>query len=158
MDYNIKFVIFLSHDIYIFKFKITWGLNCHMAAAICMEASMLLSQDEACKFLVRSEMISYHSVNGNSFFFQQFCPKKGWKGITLTTSLYNLSQKSCFFSGGKKIGYVNVAFNFGHVWPCLVILGMILMINVAHLSAMFPLSRLKYCFLCLQGNFKLSSW
>ena len=29
---------------------------------------MLPSQDEACKFLVRWEMISYHSVNGNSFF------------------------------------------------------------------------------------------
>ena len=29
---------------------------------------MLSSQDEARKFLVRSEMISYHSVNGNSFF------------------------------------------------------------------------------------------
>ena len=107
---------------------------------------MLSSQDEACKFLVRSEMISYHSVNGNSFFFQQFCPKKGWKGITLTTSLYNLSQKSCFFFfGGKNFGFVNVACkfgNFGHVWPCLVILGMI-MINVAYLSViMFPRSRL----------------
>ena len=56
---------------------------------------MLSLQDEACKFLVRSEMISYHRVNAN--FFQQFCQKKAWKGITLTTSLNNLSQKSCFF-------------------------------------------------------------
>ena len=38
MDYDIKFVIFVSLNIYIFKFQITWGLNYHMAAAICMEA------------------------------------------------------------------------------------------------------------------------
>ena len=38
MHYDIKFVIFLSHNIYIFKFQITWGLNYHMASAICMEA------------------------------------------------------------------------------------------------------------------------
>ena len=50
------------------------------------------------------------------------------------------------------LGNVNVACNFGHVWPCLVILGMV-MINVAYLSVMFPLSRLKYCFWCLQGKF-----
>ena len=115
---------------------------------------MLSSQDEACKFLVRSEMIS-HSVNGNSFFFQQFFPKKGWKGITFTTSLNDLSQKSCFFFRGKNFGYLNVACNFGnfgHVWPCFVILG-IIKINVAYLSVMFSLSRLKYCFWCLQGKF-----
>ena len=113
---------------------------------------MLSSQDEACKFLVRSEMISYHSVNGN-FFFEQFCPKKGWKGITLTTSLNNLSQKSCFFFRGKNFGYFNVACNFGNFGhACFAILGMI-MINVAYLSVMFSLSRLKYCFWYLRGKF-----
>ena len=81
---------------------------------------MLSSQDEACKFLVRWEMISYHSVNGSSFFFffQQFLTKKGWKGITFTTSLNDLSQKSCFFfSEGKILGIL--------MWRViLVILGM----------------------------------
>ena len=38
---------------------------------------MLSSQDEACKFLVRSEMISYHSVNGNSFYFPTILPEEG---------------------------------------------------------------------------------
>ena len=84
---------------------------------------MLSLQDEACKFLVRSEMISYHSVNGK-FFFQQFCLKKGWKAITLTTSLNKLSQKSCFFfSEGKILGIfmwrvilviLGMFRNFGH--------------------------------------------
>ena len=59
-------------------------------------------------------MISYHSVSGNSFFFQQFCPTKGWKGVTLTMSLDNLSQKSCFFSRGKNFGYFILACNFGN--------------------------------------------
>ena len=56
---------------------------------------MLSSQDEACKFLVRSEMIS-HSVNGN-FFFPTIFAEERLKGITFTTSLNDLSQKSCFF-------------------------------------------------------------
>ena len=38
MDCDIKFVIFVPHNIYIFKLKITWGLNYHMTAAICMDA------------------------------------------------------------------------------------------------------------------------
>ena len=38
MDCDIQFVIFLSHSIYIFKLKITWGLNYHMTLAICIEA------------------------------------------------------------------------------------------------------------------------
>ena len=38
MDCAVKFVILLSHNIFIFKHKITGGLNDHMAAAICMEA------------------------------------------------------------------------------------------------------------------------
>ena len=38
MDCDIKFVIFLSHNIYICGHKITWGLSYYIAAAICMEA------------------------------------------------------------------------------------------------------------------------
>ena len=106
---------------------------------------MLSSQDEACKFLVRSKMISL-SVNGNSYFFQQFFPKKGWKGITFTTSLNDLSQKSCFFfSEGKILGIL--------MWRVILVILGIIMINVAYLSVMFSLSRLKYCFWCLQGKF-----
>ena len=52
---------------------------------------MLSSQDEAGKLEFRSEKISYHSVYSNSFFFQQFYPGKGWTGITIRTSPYNLS-------------------------------------------------------------------
>ena len=72
MDCDIKFVIFVSHNIYIFKLKITWGLNYHMTAAIWAAAwtlSMLSSQDEAGKLEFRSEKISYYSVYSNSFFF-----------------------------------------------------------------------------------------
>ena len=84
---------------------------------------MLSSQDEACKFLVRSEMISYHSVNINdNFYFQHFCPKKGWKGITLTTSLNNLLQKKLFFfSKGKILGILM----WRVILVILVILGML---------------------------------
>ena len=84
------------------------------------------------------------------FFFQQFCPKKAWKGITLN---YYVSiqpfTKQLLFSGGKNFGYVNVACNFGNlglVWPCFVILGMI-MIGVAYLTLSrprgFPLTSIK---------------
>ena len=67
---------------------------------------MLSSQDEACKFLVRSEMISYHSVNGNSFFFSNNFARRrpGKVSLLITTSLYNLSQNSCFFPAEKILG------------------------------------------------------
>ena len=74
---------------------------------------MLSSQDEACKFLVRSEMTSYHSVNGNSFFSNNF-REEGWKGNTLVTSLNNLPQKDCFCFRVENFGYFHVACNFGN--------------------------------------------
>ena len=95
---------------------------------------------------LRSEKISYQSANSNSFFFPTILPEEGLERYySYDVSIQPFIKKAVFFSGGKNVGHVNVACNFGHVWPCLVILGMI-MINVAYLSVMFPLSRLKYCF------------
>ena len=60
---------------------------------------MLSSQDEACKFLVRSEMISYHSVNGNSFFSNNFSRGKAGKVLLLRRSF----RKKLFFFSERKI-------------------------------------------------------
>ena len=60
------------------------------------------------------------------FLFQQVCPKKGWKGITLRTSPYD-HKKAVVFPGENILGMFNVACNFGHVFPCLVIRGMIML-------------------------------
>ena len=116
---------------------------------------MLSSQDEACKFLVRSEMISYHSVKGNSFFFSNNFARRRAGKVLLLRRLYTTFHKKAVFFFGENFGYVNVACNFGNfglVWPCFVILGMI-MIDVAYLSVIFSLSQLKYCFWYLQGKF-----
>ena len=90
---------------------------------------MLSSQDEACKFLVRSEMISYHSVSGN-FFFPTILPEEGLERYhSYDVSKQPFTKKLFFFFRGENFGYFHVACNFGnfgHVWPCFVILGMIM--------------------------------
>ena len=86
---------------------------------------MLSSEDEACKLELRSGKISYHSVHRNYFFFQQCCPKKGSKGITLRTSpcIKPFIKKAVFFFREKKIlGMV--------MWR--VILGMIMLLLLTY--------------------------
>ena len=89
-------------------------------------------------------------------FFPTILPEEGLERChSYDISRQPFTKKLFFFFRGKKFGYFNVACNFGnfgHVWPCFVILG-IMMINVVYLSVMFSLSRLKYCFWCLQGKF-----
>ena len=66
---------------------------------------MLSSQDEAYKFLVRSEMISYHSVNINGNFFPTILPEEGLERY----HSYDVSEQPfikklfffCFFPRGK---------------------------------------------------------
>ena len=73
---------------------------------------MLSSQDEACKFLVRSEMISYHSVNGN--FFPTILPVEGLERY----HSYDVSKqpftKKLVLVRGENFGYFHVACNFGN--------------------------------------------
>ena len=78
---------------------------------------MLSPQDEACKFLVRSEMIS-HNVNGNSFFFPTIFPEERLERYHFyDVSKRPFTKKLFFFSEGKILGIL--------MWRViLVILGM----------------------------------
>ena len=91
---------------------------------------MLSSQDEACKFLVRSEMISYHSVNGNSFFFSTIFPEERLERYYFyDVSERPFTKKLFFFSEGIIFGILMwrlILVILGHVWPSFVILGMIM--------------------------------
>ena len=81
---------------------------------------MLSLQDEACKFLVRSEMISYHSVM--VIFFPTILPEEGLE----RSHSYDVSKqpftKKVFFFEGKILGIfmwrviLVILGMFGHVW------------------------------------------
>ena len=84
---------------------------------------MLSLQDEACKFLVRSEMISYHRVNAN--FFPTILPEEGLeKYHSYDVSKQPFTKKLFFFlSEGKIFGILmrrvilvilGMFRNFGH--------------------------------------------
>ena len=92
---------------------------------------MLSSQDEGCELEFRSEKIPYHSVHSNSFLFLTVLSKEGLeKYYSKDVSIQSFINKDFFFRRKKNVGHVNVACNFdnfGHVWPYLVILGMIML-------------------------------
>ena len=64
------------------------------------------------------------------FFSNNFARRRAGKVLVLRRLYTTFHKKAVFFFGGKNFGYVNVACNFGLVWPCFVILGMI-MIDVS---------------------------